>query len=253
MDYTKLSENDDDLFVEDREFQTNKNLPAFLNVEAKETGDILVFFKRPSEMRWGHRYATELLGVEIHTFLSCQNYAHCEIHFVQSDVGVCSALDTNGVFLMYNKEYKDEEYDLVYRVKMSSVRYNHLLGWAINKASGDYTYDMDYMYFYCLFFACRCCLTQYTSADRLDTYTCASLCYSMLAVAGFTDLRDPNAKKEDRNARREEMKLNRNVLTEDVRVLLENTQKGLYAKSKDIILVQELNDIPYKLKKTPQQ
>lgn len=226
-------------------------VPELLDVETKEFGDILVLFKRPSEMWMGSKYWMETLGVLMQSALACQDFGHCELHFVQSDVGIASGVDANGVIFMWNKGYDRDAYELVYRVKLKSARYNRLLEWATDLAREHPGYDKVYMYRYCWLCWCRRAIPVSFSDTRRDVYTCASLCYSLLAEAGLSDLPASPVDRKARYERYSEMKRERNALVWDVRDLLEGAATGRYDKSSDVVSVVMLREVPYALQFTP--
>jgi hypothetical protein len=83
-------------------------------------------------------------------------------------------------------------------------------------------------------------------------YTCASLTYSTLAVAGFTDLPWDGATNEKKEKRYKEMMRDRNPIVSDVQDLLQNTLEGIYVRSSDIVLVDRLEGVPMKLRLAPE-
>jgi hypothetical protein len=259
MDSDRLLEEErhvENLHIDPRKFNRTHNgeyelVPQCIDVEQYKYGDVIILFKRPTEMRLGQKFWKEQAGIELHTLFTCQDYGHCEVHFVQSDVGLGIGVDADDVVFMWNKGYDSESYDLVYRIKMKSSRYNTLLQWCIDLAYTHPKYDRTYMYRSCWFCWCRSIIPLSFSDARRHVYTCASLTYSVLAIAGFVDLSWEHSSREERNKRQANMLRDRNVIVSDVQDLLEGTSSGRFTKSSDIVLVEKLDGVPERLQLIP--
>ena len=215
-----------------------------IDVSERKSGDVLVLFKVPLEARVDSGQWAEQVGMELHACLTGSDYAHCELHFVQSDVGLGCGVDVDGVVFLWNKQYDASAYACVYRVQLKAARYNQLLRWAIEVVDGHPTYDHAYMSFYCWLCWFRACIPLRFSESRLNSYTCASIVHSALAVAGLTDLHKEGATREKRIRRAEEMTRDRNVTVYDVLDMLELTSLDMYAASSDVLLVKQLQGVP---------
>lgn len=173
------------------------------------------------------------------------------MHFVQSDVGLGCGIDSNGATLMWNKQYDAEAYNGVYRIKMKSARYNELLRWAVETVDACTSYDHAYMRLYCMFSCIRECMPISWSDSRQTRYTCASLTFSALAVAGLSDITDPgfasDLTRKQRAERKETMLRDRNVTVSDVLDILDGTMSSRYAKTSDVALVSKLKCVPHPL------
>ena len=217
-----------------------------LNTAEVKYGDILVLFKVPTEVEFTDDRWMEQLGMELHACLTDSDYAHCEMHFVQSDVGLGCGVDVNGAVFLWNKEYSKAAYACVYRIKLAAARYNAVLRWAIETVDKRPIYDRKYMTRYCWLCWFRHCLPLACSRSRQDAYTCASLTFSALAIAGLTDL-TAGTDRETRHARQDTMLQDRMVTVVDVYDMLTRASRGYSSMSSDVITVVKLDGVPHKL------
>lgn len=229
--------------------------PRMLSIGHDEYGTILVLFRVPAEATVSDAAWVEQMGMEAHAWFTGCDYAHCEIHFEQSDVGLScgSDPDVDGVVFLWNKQYNPKIYDCVYRIKLKTHKYNELLRWSIEKVDARPTYDRAYMYAYCWLCWCRHMLPLSWSMSRQNKYTCASLTYSTLAVAGLTDVPRDIGSVLIRGARKEEMVKDRMVTIQDVVELIEGTATGQYSTSTDVLEVERLASIPHRLSMKPKK
>ncbi len=224
-----------------------KRMPKMLDIGRDEYGTVLVLFKVPAEATIADAHWVEQMGMEAHAWFTGCDYAHCEVHFEQSDVGLGCGLDVDGAVFMWNKQYDPGAYDLVFRITLKTARYNQLLKWAIDTVDSRPTYDKAYMVGYCWLCWIRHLIPLSWSMSRQHSYTCASLTYSALAVAGLTDLPVGFATSAERTKRRDDMVLDRMVTVVDVEELLERTATKSYSTSSDVLNVVRLSRVPHRL------